>query len=200
MIRAGLIVTAVALVAALVGCRGSAPPVRYYKIALPDAEPAGQGEGRGILALERLNADAAYDDARIVYRESPYRLDYYHYHRWTAPPGLMVSDYLRMAYQQTGKFRSVVAGYSSDADAILSGRLMAIEEVNRTETEWLARIRLELRLRDARTGDLLWSQVLTETERLERNEPEALAMAMAAAMTRIVETSAPTIASHIPDS
>jgi ABC-type uncharacterized transport system auxiliary subunit len=184
----------VALTFSLAACGGAAPPVRYYQIALPDGDDARAGQGSKVLAIERLAADAAYDDARIVYRESPYRLDYYHYHRWTSPPGLMVSDYLRIAYQQSGLFRSVISGYSSDADAILSGRLMAIEEVNESPDAWTARVRLELQLRDARTGELLWSRLITETEALEDREPEGLAKAMAAVMARIVDATAPLIA------
>jgi ABC-type uncharacterized transport system auxiliary subunit len=187
----------IAVVSSLAACGRAAPPVRYYQIALPDGDDGRAGQGAKVLAIERLTADAAYDDARIVYRESPYRLDYYHYHRWTSPPGLMVSDYLRMAYQQSGLFRSVISGYSSDADAILSGRLMAIEEVNESAESWLARVRVELQLRDARTGDLLWSRLITETEVLEAREPEGLAKATAAAMARIVETTAPLIAEHM---
>ena len=182
----------------LAACGGRAPPVRYYQIALPEDGGAGAGQGSAILAIERISADAAYDDARIVYRQSEFRLDYYHYHRWSSPPGLMVTDYLRMAYQQTGRFRSVIGGYSGDADAMLGGRVMAIEEVNRSETDWLARVRLELWLRDASTGELLWSQILTETEPVSTHGPEGLAEALALAMERIVSDTAPAIAEHIP--
>ena len=38
--------------------------------------------------LESLETEAGYDDERIVYRTTPYRLDYYQYHRWSAPPGV----------------------------------------------------------------------------------------------------------------
>jgi ABC-type uncharacterized transport system auxiliary subunit len=202
MTRNGFVLAAaLSLTASLAACGGPAPPVRYYQIALPDGDGAGQigqaGEGAPILAIERISADAAYDDPRIVYRESPYRLDYYNYHRWSSPPGLMVTDYLRIAYQQSGLFRSVVSGYSSDADAILAGRVMAIEEVNETATTWHARIRLELLLRDARTGELLWSQVVTEIEPLESREPEGTAQAVAAAMGRIVAVTGPLIAEQM---
>ena len=178
-------------------CGSSPPPVRYYQIAVPEAKPAGQGEG--ILAVERIRADAAYDDARIVYRESPHRLDYYHYHRWSSPPGMMLSDYLRVAYDQSGHFGSVVSGFSDDADAILGGRLMAFEEVNETEDRWLARVRLELRLRDAKTGELLWSSVITETEPLEEHEPEGLAKALGVAMDRIVAATGPDLRDALGD-
>lgn len=179
------------------GCGNSPPPVRYYQVELPEGE--GKNAGEGVLAVERLGADAAYDEARIVYRENPYRLDYYHYHRWSAPPGIMLSDYLRLAYGETGLFDSVVSDFGEGVDGVLGGRVMALEEVNKTEEEWLARIRLELELRDARTGELLWTQMITETEPLEAQEPEGLARAVAKVMERIVDDTAPELSRALAD-
>ena len=185
------LVALAALAAALAAC-GSSPQTRYYQLAMPGEEA--EQSGQAILAVEQLVADAAYAEPRIVYRESPYRLDYYHYHRWSAPPGVMVSDYLRMAYRQSGRFRAVVSGYTPDATAILTGRIMALEEVDVADGEWLARVRLELHLRDARTGDLLWSTTATEEEPLRSRTPEGLAQSLSDAMGRIVAETAPAIA------
>ena len=72
------------LVFGLAGCAGKVPETRYYQLASPPRAP---NTGDQILVVEPLVTDAAYDDDRIVYRISPYRLDYYQYHRWTGAPG-----------------------------------------------------------------------------------------------------------------
>src|SRR5688572_23534301 len=77
-------------VAAFIGCAGRTPATRYYDLVPPAARSGGDGP---VIALEALATDDVYDDERIVYRTSRYRLDYYDYHRWSAPPGVMISNY-----------------------------------------------------------------------------------------------------------
>ncbi|MFW5966168.1 MAG: ABC-type transport auxiliary lipoprotein family protein [Persicimonas sp.] len=174
------------LVAAVSAC-GSTPETVHYRLdpnVEQDEQPPTQ---RPTLALEQLSVDAAYDDTQIAYRTSPYRLQRYYYHRWVAPPGLMVTDTLRSAYAKTGRFRSVITGSASRSDMILSGQIAAIEEVDISEEEWQGRIVLDLRLRDSTTGDLLWSVTVEERETLEERSPAGLAEALSEALERIVE-------------
>lgn len=171
---------------------GSNPSVKYYQLALPDGDP--RAHGQGILAVEELVADAAFEDQRMVYRQSPYSLNYYYYHRWSAPPGIMVSDFLRLAYKQSGRFRDVMSGYTPGATTVLSGRVMALEEVDVNKKKWLARVRIALHLRDADSGQLLWSTTVSEEEPVESRTPEGVAQALTAAMRRIVDRTVPEIA------
>ena len=83
-----------------------------------------------MIVVESLASDAAYDDERIVYRNGPYRLDYYNYHRWSSPPGALVGGYLEKALARTGDFKAVVRDQTSDAAMILGGHVTAIEEVS----------------------------------------------------------------------
>jgi ABC-type uncharacterized transport system auxiliary subunit len=149
-----------------------------------------------VLVIEPLSADDAYQDERIVYRTSPYRLDYYQYHRWSAAPGVLIAGYLEQALQQSGHFRAVVREHDGGASAILTGRVVAIEEVDESRTRWLGRVAIELTLKDARTGDVLWTEELAETEPLSAQSPEGLARALSAAMARISARAVPEIAEH----
>lgn len=176
------------------GCGSSPKEIHYYQLAMPE-EGAG-AKGQGVLAVEQIVADSAFDDQRIVYRKSAYRLNYYHYHRWSAPPGMMVSDYLRMAYRQSGRFDDVVSGFTPDATTVLSGRVMALEEVDVSKEEWKARVRIQLHLRDARTGKLLWSGTVSKEEPVKERNPEGLAAALSAAMADVVAETTPEIARH----
>ena len=149
------------------GC-SSTPQVQRYQVTVaPQIEESKREVNNLVLSVEPFTADVAYDQDRIVYRSSPYRLDYYHYHRWAAAPGLMLTDALRAAYGKSGYFSLVTVGGGARADVVLSGRVTAIEEVDKTDDEWVGRVFLELQLRDAGTGALVWSQVYREEEPVE---------------------------------
>lgn len=173
-------------------CGRRAPPTRYYQLATPTAEPAARGDV--VVMLEALETDAAYDDERIAYRTTPYRIDYYEYDRWSAPPGVIVGNYLERALARSGRFRAVVRDLG-DAPVIVRGRVLAIEEVDATP-RWLGRIVLELSVADARTGEVLWVEQFEETEPLRVHTPEGLAAALTVAMGRISARAAPAIADH----
>ena len=184
------IITAAAA-AACAACGGKLPETRYYQLAVP-AERAHGGDR--VLVLDALETDAAYDDERIVYRATPFRVDYYQYHRWASAPGTMIGNYLEQALEHSGKFCAVVREVTADAPVVLSGRVLAIEEVDRSKTEWLGRIVLELVLTDVRTSEAVWTEQFDETEPLRQQTPEGLAAALSTAMGRIVARTAPVIA------
>jgi uncharacterized lipoprotein YmbA len=179
----------------LAACAGKVPETRYYQLAAPPAAPGAQGTGL-VLALEPLAVDDAYQDERIVYRTNPYRLDYYNYHRWSAPPGTLIADYLEQALERSGKFRAVVREAEGNVPAVLGGRVLAIEEVDESPGRWLGRITVELTLKDAQTGAVLWTEQLAETEPLPAQNPEGLARALSAALGRIAKRAIPAIAEH----
>jgi len=185
---------ALALSIACAACGGKITETRYYQLAQPETKLRG---GSDVLVLDSLTTNAAYDDPRIVYRTTPFRLDYYDYHRWTSSPGVMVGNYLEQALETSGKFRAVVRELTPDAPVVLTGRVMAIEEVDRSATQWMGRISIELVLSDTRTGALLWTEQIEETEPLLQRTPEGLAAALSIAMSRIVAQAVPTISDAI---
>ncbi|HEY4055892.1 MAG TPA: ABC-type transport auxiliary lipoprotein family protein [Kofleriaceae bacterium] len=176
---------------ALGGCGGKLPDTRYYDLAPPDgaAKP-----GDATLVLEPLTTESAYDDERIVYRQTPYRLDYYQYHRWSSVPGTLIGNYLETALEHTGQFGAVVRNATSDATVSLSGRVVAIEEIDDSKTKWHGHLVLELTLTDVISGKTLWTKQFEENVPLDRQSPEGLARAMTVAMNRIVHEASPQIA------
>ena len=180
------------LLLALVACAGKVPETRYYQLAAPQQAAAQRGDAS--IAIEPLTADGAYDDERIVYRVTPYRLDYYNYHRWSAPPGTMLSNYLQDAFSRSGRFRAVVHEPTESVPVALGGRVIAIEEVDQSKTSWFGRIAVELTLTDTITNKVLWSQRFDETEPLPEQTPEGLARALSRAMARIARRALPAVA------
>jgi ABC-type uncharacterized transport system auxiliary subunit len=193
--NASLILLAILFEVLLGACAGKLPETRFYQLAA--TQSAAEPTGDATLILETLETDPAYDDDRIVYRTTPYRLDYYQYHRWSATPGTMVGDYLEQAFESSGKFRSVLRDATADAPAVLGGRVLAIEEIDTSKTSWQGRIVIELRLTETKTNTVLWTQQFEETEPLAAQTPEGLAKALSTAMARIATRAAPVVAEHV---
>jgi ABC-type uncharacterized transport system auxiliary subunit len=190
----------------LAGCLGglggsAAPPVQYYTLTAPAAAAPRPDQGLTI-AVEELRADAPFDDRRMVHRAGSYRLIYDDDHQWAAAPGVLVSDNLRRAYQATGRFGLVLSEASSETSAILGGRLLAFEQLDagaRSGTgararPGTARIALELTLRDAETGRILWTRRSEKRIRLDRPTADALAAALSRALATIAADTAPAVA------
>jgi ABC-type uncharacterized transport system auxiliary subunit len=181
----------VAALLVLAACAGKVPETRYYQLAV-ETKAAPHPAGPAI-AVEPLAADAAYDDDRIVYRLTPYRLDYYNYHRWSSPPGTMLANYLQDAFTRSGRFRAVMHEASDTVPVMLGGRVIAIEEVDKSKTEWVGRVAIELTLTDTATNKVLWSHEFDETEPLRTQSPEGLAQALSVAMQRISDKALPDV-------
>lgn len=186
-------IRAAALALAVAACGGTIPATHYYQLAAP-AAPAPRATGGSVLAIEPLGSEGAYDDERIVYRVDPVRLDYYQYHRWSSAPGSMVGGYLQQALARSGLFRSVVRDTTTETAAVLGGRVVAIEEIDESQTRWTGHIALELTLAEPRTGEILWSQAYDQREPLATRTPAGLAHALGIAMQRIAREAGPAIA------
>lgn len=188
----------------LAGCGQSMPETRHYRLVVP--APTAPLErvtapcvdaGPQALLVEDFDVDAAYDDVAIVYRESPYRVERYHYHQWIAPPGRLVSDALGDGFAATGLFARVDRAWTGNANAILRGRVIALEEVDRTSTQWVGHVEVELELVDADTERSLWKRRLASSRVLAERDPEALAAAVSDALGDIVRESARPIATTL---
>jgi ABC-type uncharacterized transport system auxiliary subunit len=176
----------------LAACAGKTPETRFYQLATPATSGATNHAGV-TLAIEPLDTDPAYDDERMVYRLTPYRLDYYNYHRWSSAPGTLIADFLERSFENSGRFRTVTRDGHA-APVTLGGRVVAIEEVDKSKTTWVGRIVVELRVTDATTGDVLWTEQYEETEPVKEQTPEGLAAALSTALRRISDRALPIVA------
>lgn len=180
-----------AVIAFAAGC-GAAPQTHYYALALPPPRPLA-APARGVLSVDELAVAAAYDDQRIVYRKSPYRFDYYEYHQWSAAPSLAITDYVRDALEQSGRFARVTDERSADTTLVLRGRIAAFEEVDLSPSEWAGRVDIELVLEDPKSGNVVWSRRFREQRPLATRHPSGLAQTLSALLAEIVAQAAPEI-------
>jgi ABC-type uncharacterized transport system auxiliary subunit len=174
---------------------GPLPQTHYYALALPPPEQPAE-RGSAVLAVDELSVASAYEDQRIVYRPAPYRFEYYEYHQWSAPPSLVISDYVRDALARSGRFRSVTSERSPATTLVLGGRVSSFEEVDVTPKHWIGRIELELFLEDPRTGERVWTRLFREERRLPKQHPTGLAQALSSALSDIVAKATPAISYH----
>lgn len=183
----------IALSAALLCSCASAPQTHFYRLT-PARVVAGQRVVAGVLAIQTFDSDSVYSSDQIVYRGSPTRVDYYNYHRWISPPAIQLTDYFADALARSGLFRYVQADLTGAADAVLSGRVLAFDELDVSASRWEARAEIELNLEDPARGPPYWSKRYRATEPIGVRTPEGVAVALSAAMQRIVLTSAAELA------
>ncbi len=175
-------------------CAGT--PLRYYQARVSEAEvESAARQLDASLAVSSFAVDEAYDDQRIVYRTSPHRFDYYHFHRWSSNPGELVSVVLREAFRKSGHFAHVVGGFDARADFVLHGRVVALEEVDTSDDQWQVHVAVELTLREGATGHVLWSTRVDEHQAITQQTPEGVAVGAGRALTRVARVTAPAIAS-----
>jgi len=189
-----------AVVGAMLFVAACSGPQRIHHYQPSVAEDTLEGRSTGsasavTLAVEDFSTGAAYDEQRIVYRSNEYRIDYYHFHRWGAPPGMVVGETLRNVYRSTGAFESVVGAYTTRADVVLSGRVLALEEVDVSNDKWVGHVALDVRLRDAATGELLWTETVRKRKTMSEQSPKGLTRAVSDALTEIGVESIDKIAS-----
>lgn len=178
---------------------GPTPTINYYGLSAPDAV-ARAGVAPAI-AVEELRAQAPYDERRIVHRTSPYQLSYYEYDQWAAAPGVLVAEYLRRAYQASGRFGLVLPQPGADTTAILGGQVLAFEQLGApgkakpaASAPGKARVVLDLELRDAETGRILWTRRAERELALADRTPAALAAALSKALGEIAASTATEVA------
>ncbi|MBN1225204.1 MAG: membrane integrity-associated transporter subunit PqiC [Candidatus Aminicenantes bacterium] len=136
----------------LSGCM-SAPSRRYYQIYLSLEEESASRLFDKVLLVDRVDVDDLYDDYRIVYRESPYQLNFYSYEFWADKPAKLVQG--AVIHYLLGKemFHKVIKELSKgDPDLVLRSRIHTIEEVD-TETSWYARLAMEMEISDFKSGE-----------------------------------------------
>ena len=68
------------------------------------------------------------------------------------------------------------------------------EKVDVDRKRWIGRVALELYLEDRRSGEVVWTRQLEQSEPLEVQSPEGLARALSRALDRIARRATPEIA------
>jgi ABC-type uncharacterized transport system auxiliary subunit len=161
------------------------PEVRHYALTLTVPEVS-SGTATLSLIVSPFNARDPYNQNLMIYRSSPYRLDFYNYHRWAAAPAELVTDWTRRYLRGSGLFAKVFPTAEGDADLTLGGVIHQFEEVDH-EQNWEAVSSIDFWLTRADQRSPFWFQSYTATRQAEKRNPEAIAEAMSHNLDDILE-------------
>jgi ABC-type uncharacterized transport system auxiliary subunit len=168
----------------LLGCLPDARVAhpRYFSLVPPSESidpPAAATDAGPLLRLRRVQA-ASYLRERIVWRRSETEVGFYELARWTQPPAQWVEQWLaRELFGARGLRRALAGPYP-----LLQVNTLAFDEV--LEPERAARVELTAWLTD-RSGISLLERTYAAEKPVERDQPEALARAMGAALADVVQ-------------
>ncbi|NIM12403.1 MAG: hypothetical protein GTO45_09840 [Candidatus Aminicenantes bacterium] len=133
------------------GCMTTTGEKKYYQLYLPP-DSGGKGTPAAnidyVLLVEKVEVEDIYNDYRVVYRTSPYQLNYYSYHFWIKKPEKIVRDAIT-DYLSKGKyFKGIITEFSGGMpDLMLKASVHMIEEYDRAEA-WLARLKMDIEIKD----------------------------------------------------
>ncbi len=147
------------------GCMSS-PARKYYQLHLTEAEvPISKTIEKAIL-IEPIEMDDLYDDYRIVYRLSPFELNYYSYEFWADNPAKLVRDSITHYLMRKNVFQKVTQELSrGEPDIQWKSKIHSIEEVD-TQDVWYARLAMEVELVDFKSNERLYFYQFDRQEKL----------------------------------
>jgi len=149
----------------LTGCMAS-PTKNYFEIYLPKSGETAPVSIQRTILLESVEVGDLYDDFRIIYRKSPYEINYYSYNFWADRPGKMIRETLYRYFKKNNLFRLVILNYSkANTDLVLKSKLNLIEEVDQTDV-WYARLAMEFEVMDYKSGDILLTHEFDRREQM----------------------------------
>lgn len=175
---------------ALTGCIGTkGPPIESNTYSLEYPAPAAVDPDQRLACSIRVDAFDAHPfigTDRMVYREKAFRVDTYRYHRWQAPPALLVAWHLERDLKSAGFCRAVIGSDSLlQSTHVLEGTVEEFYE-NDADAGWEAVLSLSLTLasnRSSAAGRRILMQHRYDVRKPCRNRtPQALAEAMSQAM------------------
>lgn len=171
------------------GC-GQAPLKRYYTlnyVPTPIEERLRPGAYPFVVRVRDLSIEDAYARPQIVYRKSPFELEYYFYRVWAVKPTAMVTDLVQKHLVETGLVNSVVRRFDEGVkpDYELGGTIEAIEEYD-SEQIWFAHLALHIKLTRVSDGKVLYSRRFDNRKRVYENRPEYVIKELSAVLEYIL--------------
>lgn len=159
------IALAAVLLVGLSGCFSAGPEKKYYEIhlsAATDLAPFGVS-----LLVDRIEIDSLYDDFRVIYRVSPYEINYYAYHFWADKPSKLLRSSLIQFLEGSRLFPKIIQDpILGNADWVFRWTVHRIEEVDEADA-WFARLSMKVEVADFKTGAVLAARTF------DRKEPMA---------------------------
>lgn len=163
--------------------------IEYYTLEYEAPVPKEVTPVSEVIRVFRFTVAPTYNTNQLVYRDQAYKRETYHYHKWRANPGDLVSYYLTRDLKRSGLFMAVLP-YDSKipSSCMLEGTVDEFYEWD-TAQSWSAVLTLTVTLMAENEPDISRRVLLQKTysvrEPCEQKNPRFLAQAMSRAMAKI---------------
>ncbi len=175
-----------ALVAIGLASCGSPKPIKYYQVSFPTKSFVAADAVNTALTVRTFEASPLYLDNKMVYGFDSPEMGTYEYQRWAEAPVAILQTALVRGLRASGRFQAV---YTMRADPsaryILGGQLYDFKEVDAAAV--VARLSFEVRLRDRKTGTIVWEHSYTYDEPATEKSVSAFVIAMDKNIQRSVQ-------------
>jgi ABC-type uncharacterized transport system auxiliary subunit len=174
----------VALLCGQAGCAGR--PIKYYQLTYPQAVPAAPDAINTTILVRPLEGSRLYLDDKIVYGFAGPEMGTYQSQRWAAPPVEILQDSIVRGLRASGRFKAVYTiRTDTNADYVLAGHLYDFKEVDLNPI--VARLNYSVRLRNRKTGDIVWNHIYSHDEPASEKTISAFVEAMNKNVQRSVQ-------------
>lgn len=177
------------------GCLFTALPVKQYFILnyLPSTQVdrLNPGPYPCTIRLRDFSIEEAYNRPQIVYRQSPFQLQYYVYRVWAVKPARMVSDLVYKHLTTRNLVSSVIRRFDEGPkpDYELSGVIEALEEYD-SEELWFAHLAIRMNLVRLGDGQSVYSRRFDIRKRVYKHSPENVIRELSSLMEFIMTQAA----------
>lgn len=165
---------ALGLLVLLIGC-GTPPKKEFYLISYDPAKLVNRKTEKPYpftLRVKKFDIEKVYGKSNIVYRESPFKLEYYGFRHWAVRPADMLTD-LILAHATDIKIVDAVVrrlDEASSPDYELTGLIDAIEEFD-SEEKWFAHLSIRYQLKRLSDEKIIYTKVFDNRRLVNTHTP-----------------------------
>ena len=171
---------ALSLLLLTLGCAGNSPMTHFYILEPPTPGPVVKKLPAGlVIGINPVQVSDICSDDRLIFREDPFEVNYYHYHRWASPLAGRVSQLLFEQLQATNPGVDIqTPPFAMRPDILLNVRLTACEEID-GRSSWTGRVSYYAEARQL-DGTILFGMTFSCDTPCEERQPRAVVAALSA--------------------
>lgn len=140
-----------------------------------------------VLGIERYDAAALYTTDAIRYRKQDNEIESYNYHKWIAPPAILMTEKTLLYLQQSNAFQQVTSFPSlGDVDYIFSGVIHVFEEQDRPDG-WFGAASIQMTLTDINQRKIVWQKSYHQERKIAPKNPQQVTMILCELAEEILE-------------